>query len=179
MAHPPAGAVKTHLHTIGHSNLRAEAFLALLTGARVRLLVDTRSKPGSRWAPYTTKGRLKALLEPAGIGYLYLGNSLGGRPADPSLLDASGKPDYAKMALAPAFTEGIEQLRTLIRSTSVCIMCSEEDPQHCHRTHLIGAALLHEGVQLRHIRRDGSVEVQERPEFPDAACPQLKLGFGL
>jgi uncharacterized protein (DUF488 family) len=38
------------------------------------------------------------------------------------------------------------------------IMCSEEDPQRCHRHHLIAQALLARGIAVEHIRRGGEVE---------------------
>ena len=37
-------------------------------------------------------------------------------------------------------------------------MCSEEDPRRCHRHHLIARSLLELGIEVGHIRRDGTVE---------------------
>ncbi len=154
----------TTIYTIGHSNHRAPTFATLLADTGIELLVDTRSKPGSRWAPYTTPPGLTALLDPLGIGYLYLGDKLGGRPDDPSLI-RDGKPDYAAMARQPAFLEGLAQLEERSRVARLCIMCSEEDPLRCHRRNLVGLALHARGYAIAHIRKDGRVQ-------PDAALPQ-------
>jgi uncharacterized protein (DUF488 family) len=37
-------------------------------------------------------------------------------------------------------------------------MCAEEDPNRCHRHHLVTQALLQEGVTVWHIRGDGRLE---------------------
>ena len=93
-----------------------------------------------------------------GIRHLWLGESLGGKPADPALHDSDGAPDYEKIRMQPVFADGIEQLARLARTVSVAIMCAEEDPANCHRTLLIAPALSDCGVSVSHIRKDGSAQ---------------------
>jgi len=45
-------------------------------------------------------------------------------------------------------------------------MCSEEDPDHCHRHHLIAQTPLQMGVEFLHIRKAGSTETARRIERP-------------
>jgi uncharacterized protein (DUF488 family) len=45
----------------------------------------------------------------------------------------------------------------------VAIMCSEEDPAHCHRRLLVSKVLLDRGVTIAHIRRNGRVEIESGP----------------
>jgi len=46
----------------------------------------------------------------------------------------------------------------------LCILCSEEDPAKCHRGLLISRELTKLGIEVRHIRHDGSIESQEHFE---------------
>jgi len=159
--------------TIGHSRHSADRFLELLDAAGVTLLVDVRTTPASRWAPFTNRSRLEALLAGAGIGYRFMGDALGGRPRDPSLSDAQGRPDYARMAARPGFQQGIQQVLDLIPSGVVCLMCGEEDPAGCHRSLLVGRALQERGVALRHLRGDGAMEDEPAPDAAPAGPAPL------
>ncbi len=147
--------MSTRIYTIGHSNHPWERFLALLREQEIELLVDVRSRPASRWARFANKRVLPRLLGEAGVGHAYMGDSIGGKPVDPALYDASGQPDYAKIAGDGAFRQGIDRLLELAGCRRTAIMCSEEDPGSCHRTLLIGPALEGYEVVLCHIRKSG------------------------
>ena len=143
-----------NIYTIGHSNHTWEAFLPLLTRHGVELL---GSHPASRFARFANKRVLPARLEEAGIGHLWMGDRLGGKPADPSLWDAAGAPDYAKIGSRPQFAEGITELVAVANRTTVALMCAEEDPWKFHRALLLGPALSAHGLDLAHIRKHGSL----------------------
>lgn len=145
------------LHSIGHSNHPIERFLVLLSGAEIQLLVDVRSHPGSRFHPQFNKAALEAALAGAGIGYRWLGDRLGGKPKDASLLDAHGHPDYQRMAATEAFRAGIDEIEGLAADQRVAFMCAEEDPLRCHRTRLVTPALVARGHLVHHLRGDGRV----------------------
>ena len=127
------------IYTIGHSNHER--------------LVDVRSRPVSRHAPFANKRRLPVLCEEAGIDYVFLGEKLGARPLNKEMYDRGGKPDYGRIGSTPQFAEGIDELIGLSGSLITAIMCAEEDPTNCHRTVLIGPRLTERGVELRHIRK--------------------------
>ena len=147
-----------HIYTIGHSNHAWETFAELLKENDIELLVDTRSRPVSRFAPFANIRTLPTLLEDAGIDYEFMGGALGGKPADKRFYDAKGKPDYRKMRELDEFQEAISRLVSMASRRETAILCSEEDPTNCHRRLLIGPALENEGVKSLHIRGDGSVE---------------------
>jgi uncharacterized protein (DUF488 family) len=148
------------LYTLGHSNHSAEKFIALLQHHEIELVADVRSQPVSRFSPHFRKQNLERLLWENGIGYVWL-EALGGRPKDPGLYDESGRPDYAKMARTEPFGEGLEAQK-LAREQRVAILCSEEDPNRCHRRLLVVKVLTQESPSLArevgHIRKDGSVQ---------------------
>ena len=146
-----------HIYTIGHSNHTWDTFASLLRRHGIQVLVDVRTTPKSRHAPFASLDRLPGLLEAEGIQYVFLGDSLGGKPADDSCYDDKGNPDYKTMAARTVFAEGIEHLSGLAAESTVAIMCAEKDPARCHRALLIGPALEPRGVTLRHIRADGTV----------------------
>lgn len=146
------------IYTIGHSNHTWESFAPLLKRHGVRALVDVRSNPVSRWAPFANKRRLPGLLEPEGIAYVYMGDSLGGKPADPSRYDSDGRSDYDEMRLDASFRKSLDALLPLAEETTVVLMCAEENPARCHRRLLLGPALEARGALLRHIRKDGLAE---------------------
>jgi len=154
------------IHSIGHSDHTLEAFLELLRQQGIQQVVDVRSQPYSRWVPAFNRETLARALEEEGISYVYMGDSLGGRPADPALYDphdSSGRPDYARLAATETFRAGIERLIELAQDRPAAIMCSEGDYRQCHRGLLITPELMARGVRVIHILPDGSA-VEARPE---------------
>ncbi|MDA1228248.1 MAG: hypothetical protein BZY79_03945 [SAR202 cluster bacterium Casp-Chloro-G4] len=150
----------TTIYTIGHSNHKWETFLPLLKLHGIKLLADVRSRPVSRFASFTNKGRFSGLLAQESIEYLFMGESLGGKPEDPSLYDDDGKPDYGKMARHIDFLAGIVDLVALAEKSAIAIMCSEGDPAQCHRSLLMTPAIEAQGAEVLHIRRTGEVTNQ-------------------
>ncbi len=163
-----------NIYTIGHSNHSWEKFLELLRQQGIQLLVDTRSKPVSGYAAFANIRVMPDLLEREGIDYAFMGDSLGGKPDDPSCYDADGKPDYRKMREKEDFQLGIKQLLRLSENSLTVLMCAEEDPSKCHRRLLLGPALEAEGVTLLHIRADGSVQGAEKLSARKAYESQLQ-----
>jgi uncharacterized protein (DUF488 family) len=145
------------LLTIGHSNLAADRFMALLASAGVTAVADVRSVPFSRWCPWFSGKALAQRLAGEGIAYLALGDSLGGRPRDPKLY-RNGVADYEAMAVRPEFVAGVKRVVDEIARHRVCLLCAEREPLDCHRCLLVGRALAERGLTLGHVRADGTIE---------------------
>jgi uncharacterized protein (DUF488 family) len=163
MSSPPNPPI---VYSIGHSDHEPEALIALLRQHGITTVVDVRSQPYSRWVPQANREVLAHALEEAGLTYVFMGDTLGGRPSDGSLYGAEGeaaRPDYERMAATPAFQAGIEGLLELAGDGTVAMMCSEGDHRHCHRSLLITPSLLEQGARVIHIRPDGET-VEARPE---------------
>ncbi|HKS81297.1 MAG TPA: DUF488 domain-containing protein [Candidatus Acidoferrales bacterium] len=156
--------------TIGHSNHSLERFMELLGMHGVEVVVDTRSNPWSKYAAHFDKESLKESLRRAGLKYLFLGQELGGRPADDSFYDAEGHVLYDRVAKSKAFEEGISRVKQGVDKFVVALLCAEENPESCHRRLLVGRVLSSHGVSVCHIRGDGrlqsenelSIELKER-----------------
>ncbi len=160
----PLNAKISTLFTIGHSSHDLGDFLAVLINHNVKTLCDVRSRPGSMRFPQFNREPLEALLTSAGLRYKFLGEALGGRPADPRVYHPDGLVDYAVRRKSPEFAEGVDQLLELLSAESTVLMCAEEDPLQCHRFLMICPALLERGVVPAHIRRGGILESQRDAE---------------
>ena len=173
------GIMDKVVFTIGHSNHEWDVFAALLAKHGVELLVDTRTSPVSRYAPWANARTLKARLGRAGLNYTFMGDSLGGKPSDGSCYRADGRPDYREIRTRTFFRDGIDALLEIAEGRSVVLMCAEEDPSKCHRRLLIEPALLDRGVDVRHIRGDGTVATSGTLGSKKAYREQLQRTFPL
>jgi uncharacterized protein (DUF488 family) len=151
------------LFSVGHSNHEPDHFLRLLCRAGVTAVADVRSSPYSRRLPHFARPHLEALLQENGIAYQFLGDSLGGRPADEDLYDAEGRVDYERVRATGEFRRGLERLLGELERFAVAMMCSEEDPLDCHRGLMITPALRECGLAPLHLRKHG-VETTEQME---------------
>ena len=81
-------------------------------------------------------------LKNNGIKYVFLGDKLGGLPADDTCYH-DGKVDYDLVKEKDFFKEGLRRLITAnTNGVKLAIMCSESKPEACHRSKLIGQELL-------------------------------------
>ena len=144
--------------TVGHSNHSPEAFITLLLRHNVDQVVDVRSTPYSRYAPHFNHESLNGILENVGIGYTFLGETLGGRPADHSCYDANGRVLYKRVADTDPFDDGIRRIIRHAEERRLALMCTEKEPLECHRTLLIARTLAERGVAVAHILADGNLE---------------------
>ncbi|HJT79093.1 MAG TPA: DUF488 domain-containing protein, partial [Gemmataceae bacterium] len=165
------------LLSVGHSNHDAEGFLRLLRGAGVGLVADVRSRPFSgRW-PHFNRPELERALRAAGIGYVFLGDQLGGRPGRAGLYTAEGRADYEGIRRTPEFNAGLDRLIGEAERGTVAMLCSEADPLDCHRGLMIAPALVARGLAPGHLRRDGTVETTAEVEARLLA--ETKVGEGI
>ena len=148
------------LHTIGHSNHAIEIFIGLLQQHGITALADVRSHPASRRFTQFDKRPLQASLEQAGIRYVFLGDGLGARPRDASCY-RDGQADFALIRASGAFADALVRLKRGMADHRICLMCAERDPADCHRTWLVAQTLHEEGVVVRHILVDGTIEPHE------------------
>jgi uncharacterized protein (DUF488 family) len=164
------------LYTIGHSSHPLSHFLNLLQQHQIEILVDVRSYPNTKHVPHFNADVLRKSLAERGMRYVYLGSELGGRPNGREFYDENGYVRYDRLSEAPFFLAGIRALRTLIETHQVAIMCTEEDPNRCHRRLLISRVLARDGLGIEHIRGGGDLEAETL--FPKHEHTQLLLSHG-
>ncbi len=152
----------TPIYTIGYGAREGEAFFAALKTHQIEFMIDVRSQPYSRHWPEFTKSALEDALQANGTRYVFMGDTLGGRPDDEACY-TDGEIDYAKVAVRSFYRRGIERLHNASRQGHrVALLCAETQPENCHRTRLIGQTLTAEGVEVLHIDENDEIISQEQ-----------------
>ena len=129
------------IFTIGYENATMGDFIGALTSAGVERVIDIRAVPNSR-RPGFSKTPLRNALAEAGIDYVHL-RSLG-TPADGRTAARAGRHEeleriYAgQLELPEAIAESAQMLAMADEKPSA-LLCYERDPEHCHRSLLLGA----------------------------------------
>lgn len=150
------------IRTIGYGARSADELISELAAAGAEYLVDVRSAPYSRFKPEFSREALAAKLEDDGIRYVFMGDTLGGRPDDPECYDVDGRVDYERCRLRPAFLDGVASLEGGWEGGHrIVLMCSEGKPQECHRTKLVAEELVRMGVPVSHIDERGVERAHE------------------
>lgn len=149
------------VYSIGHGNKTIESFVGELKSFGIQYLIDIRSRPFSKWNPDFSQAPLQNHLKDFRIVYVYMGDVLGGLPADRECY-TDNHVDYEKLSQKQFFKDGLNRIVTAnSKSINVALMCSESDPAKCHRSKLIGQELLKLGIHMHHIVGVGKILSQE------------------
>ncbi|MEI7847164.1 MAG: DUF488 domain-containing protein [Chloroflexota bacterium] len=139
-----------------------DELVQLLKKYEIVYLIDVRSKPYSKFKPEYSKHELEQALDQLGIKYIFMGDLLGGQPDLPSCYTPDGKIDYSKLREKDFYKRGIERLNDAWqKQLLVVVMCSEQKPEMCHRSKLIGESLSGINIPVQHIDENGSLVLQE------------------
>jgi len=158
---PPIDAASQPVFTIGYGARAVEELIAVLHEHRIVFLVDVRTAPYSRFKPEFSKDALERELKRHNISYIYLGDALGGRPADPGCY-VDDKVDYERVKGKDFYLAGIERVRAAWqRGVRFVLMCSEGRPEQCHRSKLIGESLAALGIPVAHIDEHDALRSQD------------------
>jgi uncharacterized protein (DUF488 family) len=147
------------LYTIGHSTHPIELFISILKNMGINVIFDVRSTPYSKFAEQYNKDRLKTTLEKYNITYVPMGEQLGARYSDRSLLFTDGKVDFNKVEKTEKFKDGIMRINDDIKKGfTIALMCSEKNPLECHRFSMISHYLYNEGYEIIHLLPERTIE---------------------
>lgn len=146
------------VYSVGHSNLAADALLALLRAAEIRALADVRRVPWSRRYPWFSRDALAGALAAGGVAYHWLGEGLGGRLEPRIALECSPNRAlrdpalraYADAQDAPAFERDLEALLDLAARAPTAVLCAERDWRRCHRQ-ILADLLVARGCEVVHL----------------------------
>ena len=142
-------------------------FISLIQVNNITHIIDIRSIPYSKYAPWSNKSRISDLLKPFRIRYTYLGHKLGGKQ---QTMDALAKQQGKTPHLI--YEEAIHMLLQHSLQARLVLLCAEEDPANCHRQHFIAQSLLAAGAEVLHILKDGTLQ-EAWLEDEHAAQPTL------
>jgi len=148
----------SEIFTIGYGNRPIGDFISLLQRYGVDLVVDSRSIPYSRFHAAYRKKALQDHLEKAGIHYLFLGDSLGGKRTEPDCL-TDGKVAPRLVWAKESFRAALEQvIRAAQEGHVLALMCAELRPGQCHRAWMLAPPLEESGLAVLHIDETGGLK---------------------
>lgn len=155
------------IYSIGYGHRSISGLIERLRFHNISWIIDVRSQPRSRRIEFGREA-IENHLQCHGIGYLFMGHQLGGRTTTERLTDGEGKPDYDLMELTGPFQEGLIRLQEgYLAGYRMALMCGELEADSCHRSRLIGRALLRISVDVLHIGADQEVLIpQSRLQHP-------------
>lgn len=155
------------IYTVGHNSLNFMQFITLIQANNITHIVDIRSIPYSKYAPWSDKSRLSELLRPFKIHYTYLGHKLGGIKTSTEI-----RAKQHGTSTQAVYDEAIQVLLQLSMRGNPTLLCAEGDPAKCHRQHIIAQSLLDSGIKVLHILQDGTVK-EAWKEGKQAVQPNL------
>jgi uncharacterized protein (DUF488 family) len=142
------------LFTIGFTHKSAEQFFSLLQRAGVKRVVDVRLNNVSQLAGYSKRDDLRYFLRAvAGIDYVHLPDLAPTR----EMLDAYKKDkadwaDYERQFLALMADRNVEDAVAPQLRDGDCLLCSEHEPDQCHRRLVIEHLAAHRiDVEATHL----------------------------
>ncbi|MDM8532753.1 DUF488 domain-containing protein [Anaerolineales bacterium HSG25] len=149
------------IYTIGYGNRSINQFIALLKQYQILYVADIRTSAYSKYNPDFSQNMLKHALREHGVGYVFMGEQLGGRPKDNDCY-TNGKVDYSKVGQADFYKTGLKRINTALeKRLSVALMCSEQKPEMCHRSKLVGETLSKSNLAVWHIDENGLLKTQQ------------------
>jgi uncharacterized protein (DUF488 family) len=140
------------LFTFGYEGLSIDEFIARLTAAGVKTIVDVRELPLSRKKGFS-KNSFSAALSAHGIAYLHA-PALGCPKPVRNKYKADGNwRTYTRDFLAYLATQDapLQELVKISRATTACLVCFEANFSMCHRTYVARAARQHGGPTVMHL----------------------------
>lgn len=150
---PPRPVAAPAIYTVGYAGRQIDDFLNLLLANGIARLIDVRSNPVARRYGFH-RSTLSALCGHVGIDYAHrpefgipgeLRRDLDSPAAYAKLFDS-----YCRETL-PKVAGEIEELAVEMGKTPSALMCAEENPEHCHRSHLAAAVAGITGMAVRDI----------------------------
>lgn len=127
--------MSVELFTIGFTATSAEHFFSLLRNAGVRRIIDIRLNNTSQLAGFSKRDDLRFFLhELAGIDYIHVPELA----PTPEIFDAYKKHkgpwhDFEKKFNALIARRHIESVVSRETAHRGCLLCSEKEPDYCHR----------------------------------------------
>ena len=154
------------LFSIGYATKPIECYLQQLQDAQITAVADVRSVPYSKVFHDYHQEALRQALRQQGIHYVYLGDSLGPRSKDDAHYNAEQQVQFDRLSQSALFAQGVERLgKGLAQGHRIALTCAEKEPAVCHRSLLLGYALLRQQqLDVQHIHHDGHYEGQQALE---------------
>jgi uncharacterized protein (DUF488 family) len=137
------------LYTIGYEGTDIDRFVSTLKAVGIKVLADVRAVAVSRKKGFS-KTALRERLASEGIAYAHfveLGDPKTGRDAARAGRYEDFRRVYSRRLNAAKARVALTVLNETIQHSTVCLLCFERDPTHCHRK-MIADRLKGRGLQV-------------------------------
>ena len=153
------------LFTIGCSNGSLVELFAEIRRFGINALADVRSTPYSAYTPQFNRENLAEACRKEGVAYVYLGDEFGAMRTKPEPMSdgnvsapvTDGIVDFTKVRQTEAFRRGVERVsRGLDKGLRIALMCTELEPERCHRAVMVSPAFA-DRCPIGHVTRGGEI----------------------
>lgn len=143
------------VYTLGHSNYTLERLAEMLRYFNINCVVDIRGTPYSKYNIQFDKEKLQYSLTKAGFIYIYMGIEFAANRINKISYNQYGYSDFEKVSLEEDFKKGIIRIKDgCTRGYRIVLLGAMQDPIRCHRSILVGKALIGAGFRVNHILDD-------------------------
>lgn len=156
---------KPFVYTIGYGAGHFDDLIVRVRAEPITHLVDVRTNPYSKYQEDFRGESFAARVNETGLKYVFMGDSVGGKPVDESVW-TDGDVDDDKLRVAPFYRAGLKHIVNAAEAGKVlCLLCGCARPETCHRGRLLCHELLELGIDSRHLMVDGSIMSQADVEL--------------
>ena len=149
------------IFTIGHSNYNVEKLIDMLRYYNINCVVDIRGTPYSKYNVQYNKETIRNTLIKEGFVYIYMAKEFAAKRDNKESYNKEGYSDFEKVIYEDDFKNGIERLKNgCEKGYRIALLGVMQDPIRCHRSILVGRALVENGFNVKHILDDYSIVYQ-------------------
>ena len=149
------------IFTIGHSNYKVEKLIDMLRYYNINCVVDIRGTPYSKYNVQYNKETIRDTLIKEGFVYIYMAKEFAAKRENKVSYNKEGYSDFEKVIYEEEFKNGIERLKNgCKKGYRIALLGAMQDPIRCHRSILVGRALVENGFNVKHILDDYSIVYQ-------------------
>lgn len=150
------------IFTIGHSNYNVEKLIDMLRYYNINCVVDIRGTPYSKYNVQYNKETIRQTLINEGFVYIYMAKEFAAKRENKESYNNEGYSDFEKVIYEEDFKNGIKRLKIgCEKGYRIALLGAMQDPIRCHRSILVGRALVDNGFIVKHILDDYSIASQD------------------
>ena len=149
------------IFTIGHSNYNVEKLIDMLRYYNINCVVDIRGTPYSKYNVQYNKETIRNTLIKEDFVDIYMAKEFAAKRENKESYNKEGYSDFEKVIYEEDFKNGIERLKNgCEKGYKIALLGAMQDPIRCHRSILVGRALVANGFNVKHILDDYSTAYQ-------------------
>ena len=150
------------IYTLGHSNYTIEKLIDMLKKYDINCVVDIRGTPYSKYNVQFDKEIIRYTLTKAGFIYIYMAKEFAAKRINKESYNEEGYSDFELVVNEKDFLDGIERLKNgCNKGYRIALLGAMQEPIRCHRSILVGRALIKYGFNVKHILDDSSIASQD------------------